>query len=225
MKKLKVGLVVECTPAGLEKIVCPKILALLATETGLEIECTIQTMTNKKLLIQDAAQTTQLLLAEGCNRVVILWDENPPWTQEQDFAKERCWHFERDQIIKSLEAAKVDLKQLALVCIMHEFETWLLHDVQLLRAVISTSAHPAKIKKYSDPVRIDDPKAALMGLFSKCKTRYNADVAATKFAAHLDSLNGLRRCDTFRYFAQGILGKMPNGWKPYDYQPKGPKKK
>lgn len=225
MKKIKVGLVVECTFAGLESVVCPKILSLLATETATEIELTLQTMTNKKLLIQDAAQTTRLLLAEGCNRVVIMWDENPPWTPKQDYAKERCWHIERDQIVESLKAANVNLKQLALVCIEHEFETWLLHDVQLLRAVISSPAHPAKIKKMPNPLQVDDPKAKLMAIFRQCKKHYNPDVAARKFATSLDSLDRIRHCDTFRYFAQGVLGKMPKGWKPYDYQKKGPKEK
>lgn len=224
MKKIKVGLIVECTPAGLESVVCPKILQILAAETGTEIDFTIQTMTNKKLLIQEAAKTTELLLAEGCDRVVILWDENPPWTPDKDFAKRRCWHVERDEIIESLKTARISLKRLALVCIEHEFETWLLHDVQLLRAVISTPEHPAKVKKLPNPLQFDDPKAKLMAIFRQCKKRYNPDVAARKFAESLDSLDRLQRCDTFRYFAEGVLGRMPKGWKAYDYEPKGPKK-
>jgi hypothetical protein len=62
-----------------------------------------------------------------------------------------------------------------------------------------------------------------MSLFRKCKASYNPDVAAKKFAACLDNLDHLQRCDTFRYFAQQVLGKMPKGWKPYEYTPKGPK--
>ena len=73
-------------------------------------------------------------------------------------------------------------------------------------------------------MRVDDPKAAMMKLFRQHRTSYNPDVAAHKFAKCLAGLDQLKRCDTFRYFAQSILGKMPKGWKPYVYQPKGPKK-
>ena len=94
---MKIGLIVECTNQGLEAIVCPKILEFLAEEASLPIEPEIRTMTNKKRLIQNAAATTRLLLEEGCERVVILWDENPAWTPERDFADDRCWHIEREQ--------------------------------------------------------------------------------------------------------------------------------
>lgn len=223
---MKVGLILECTVRGLERIVCPEILKLLAAEVGVPIVPTFKTMTNKKQLIQKVAETTQLLLDDGCERVVIMWDENPPWTPEKDIAEDRCWHIERAQILKDLTAAKIHLGRIGLVCIEHEFETWLLHDVHLVAAVISPSPqHPVKIKGLPDPMRIDDPKAALMGLFGKYKSRYNPDVAARKFAKCLGGLGHLKRCDTFRYFAQSVLGKMPKGWQPYEYKPKRPKKK
>ena len=63
---------------------------------GKTIELEIVTMTNKKLLIRGAAERVRLLLVQGCERVVVLWDENPPWSPEADFAEERCWHTERD---------------------------------------------------------------------------------------------------------------------------------
>jgi hypothetical protein len=221
---MKIGLIVECTKQGLERVVCPVILRLLSAEVRVPIEPTFKTMTNKKLLIRDAAETTRLLLDEGCDRVVIMWDENPPWTPEKDIAEDRCWHIEREQILKDLGREKIHLHGIALVCIEHEFETWLLHDLQLLRAVISRAAHPAKVKSLPDPMRIDDPKAALMALFRKHKTSYNPDVAARRFAKCLGGLDQLKRCDTFRYFAQSVLGRMPKDWKPYVYHPKGPKK-
>ena len=95
--------------------------------------------------------------------------------------------------------------------------TWLLHDTQLLRNVIGTGTHKARIKPCKDPVRVDDPKAALMQRFRQNRMRYNPDVAAVKFAQHLNSLDRLKDCDPFRYFAQEVLGEMPKGWKPYVY--------
>lgn len=219
---MKIGLVVESTPQGMEAVVCPKLLRLLAADSGVPIECVVRTMTNKKLLILGAADTARNLLRENCDRVVVLWDENPPWTPQQDIADERCWHIERDQLITNLRNAHIDRRKVGLVCIEREFETWLLHDPQLIRDVISTPTHKAKVK-VPKPLTIDDPKAALMSLFSKNKTRYNPDVAARKFANQFSRLDRLKDCDTFRYFAQNVLGSLPNGWQPCVYRPKGPR--
>ena len=219
---MKLGLIVECARGGLEYVVCPRILQLLAAEAGVPIEPHIEPMTNKKLLIQRAATNAKLMINEGIDRVVILWDENPPWTPEKDFAEERCWRVERNQLIDNLKAEGVPREKIGLVCIEREFETWLLHDRQLLGEAISQGPHKAKVKAVKDAVRIDDPKAYLMRLFSKHSSRFNPDVAAARFRRHLDSLDRLQRCDTFRYFAQCVLGRMPKGWEPYVYVPKGP---
>ena len=219
---MKVGLVVESTTKGLEAVVCPKVLELLSAETGKRIDHVIRTMTNKKLLILGAADTVRILLQENCDRVVVLWDENPPWTPEKDIAEKRCWHVERQELITNLRNAQIDRKKVGLVCIEREFETWLLHAPQLLRDVISTRTHKAKVKAFK-PLTIDDPKAALMSLFAKNKTHFNPDVAAMKFARHLSRLDQLKGSDTFRYFAQNVLGVMPKGWNPFVYHPKGPR--
>jgi hypothetical protein len=217
---MKLGLIVECAPSGLEAVVCPKILQLLAVETNTPIEYKIETMINKRLLILGATDTAGVLLRKGFDRVVVLWDENPGWTPEEPLT-DRCWHIEREQLLTNLKNAKIDRK-VGVVCIEREFEAWLLHDTQLLRDVISTPTHPAKVKRVPDPAQNDDPKATLEWLFSEHKARYTPELAAIKFARKLDSLDRLKDCDTFRYFVQKILGKMPTGWKPYQYQPKGP---
>ena len=182
-------------------------------------------MTNKKLLINDAADAAKILLSEGCHRIVVLWDENPPWTPDEDFAKNRCWHVERQQLIENLNAAKVDSQKIRLVCIEREFETWLLHDDALLSAVVSTLAHPYKVGKIKKPLTVNDPKALLQQIYSDNHRTYNPDIAAMSFAKQIDSLSRLRRCDTFRYFAQAVLGKMPTGWPPFTYKPKGARQK
>ena len=41
---------------------------------------------------------------------------------------------------------------------------------------------------------------------------------------HLNNLNALKRCDIFRRLAQKILGQMPQGWDPYVYVQRGPKR-
>ena len=88
-------------PGGLEHRVCPKIFGLLQVECKVTIEHNIVTMVDKKKLIKGCARP-RTLLTEGCERVVVLWDENPPWTPEADYAEERCWHIERERILANL---------------------------------------------------------------------------------------------------------------------------
>jgi hypothetical protein len=219
---MKLGLIVESTDRGLEALVCPRILELLALETRTKIDLDLVTMTNKILLLHDAVERVRNLLDQGCERIVILWDENPPWTPEKDIGDKRCWHHERDHLLANLRDARIDRRRVRLVCIEREFETWLLHDHQLLAEVISQGPHRAKVKALKDPVRIDDPKAALMSLFHKNKARFNPDVVVFKVRKLLSNLDRLKDCDTFRYFVQEILGNMPKRWKQYNYQPKEP---
>jgi len=220
---MKVGLIVECGPQGLEHVVCPKIIELLATECNVQIDHVIRTMSGKDSLILDCAAAARALFSDGCDRVVIIWDENPPWTETESYAKTRCWHFERLGILERFQAADIPLKKVGLVCVEHEFETIFLYDMGLIRAVVSAShAHPAKIKKIKDPLRIDDPTGWLEKSFRQNKSRYNKAVVAKKFAAKLNSLDQVKRCEIFRLLAQQILGKMPKGWDPYIYTPRGP---
>jgi hypothetical protein len=223
---MKVGLIVECAPQGLEDVVCPKILDLLAAECKVKIERSIRTMIDKKLLILDCAATARALFSDGCDRVVILWDENPPWTPEKDIAAKRCWRHERDAILAELKKARdIPLAKVGLVCVEHEFETILMYDTDLLRAVVSPSKeHPAKVKKIPNPLAFDDPTAALRKLFDRHNSRYNKAAVAVKFAKHLESLDALKRCDIFRRLAEKILGQMPQGWDSYVYVPRGPKR-
>jgi len=221
---MRIGLIVECTIDGVEEKLCPKILQLVSDETGIEIECTVETMVKKPILLREAASVTANLLAEGVDLVVILWDENPPWTPDEDFAQTRCWHHEREHLVSTLVGANIELGKVKLVCIEHEIETWILHDHKLISETMSTS-HKAKIKKISDPLAIDSPKRFLIQLYKKNKFHFNVAQAASGFAKNLGDLTHFKKCDTFRYFVQSVLGEMPEGWAPYVYKSKGPKDK
>ena len=130
-----------------------------------------------------------------------------------------------EQLIKSFTALNIDLKKIRFVCIEREFGTWLLHDDVLLSAMVSKPAHPCKVSKIKDPLAVNDPKAAMQRLFRDNLRTFNPDIAALSFAKSIDSLNRLKKCDTFRYFAQAVLGKMPTGWPPFAYNPKGARQK
>ncbi len=89
---IRVGLLVECGRDGLEVIVCRKICRLLASDYGLEIQVDIVPMDNKVRLIQECGPVVANLLANGCERVVILWDERPAYPKVGD---PLCWFNDR----------------------------------------------------------------------------------------------------------------------------------
>jgi hypothetical protein len=118
------------------------------------------------------------------------------------------------------------LEKVGLVCVEHEFETILMHDGDLLRSVVPRSReHPAKkLKTIKYPLAISRPTAWFERKFREGGSPYNKAVVAKKFAANLDRLDALKRCNIFRRLAQEILGQMPQGWDPYVYVPRGPKR-
>jgi hypothetical protein len=63
----RVGILVECSPDGLEFHVCRKICALLQRDTGVVIEPDIVPMGNKLRLIEDCAVTTQALFNQDAS--------------------------------------------------------------------------------------------------------------------------------------------------------------
>ena len=118
-----------------------------------------------------------------------------------------CWHNERLQVLAELKKAKVSTGKAHLVCITREFESWLLFDKTMLSCALSRPTHPVSANAPRHPDRIDNPKGAMMTVFSKCGAgRYVDTQAARGFAECLSSLNRLRKCATFLRFEQKILG-------------------
>ena len=111
---MKVGILVECGRQGLEAVVCHRLCALLSDHTGVEFEFDIVPMDNKPRLIRECGAATALLLATGCDRVVILWDERPAWPKA---GEQLCWHNDRQDILTSLRESRVGNRSVHLVCI------------------------------------------------------------------------------------------------------------
>jgi hypothetical protein len=157
-------------------------------------------MDNKAQLIRECGPAVVRLLENGCDRVVILWDERPAWPQ----AGERlCWHNDRQDILTNLQQARVDNDSVFLVCIEREFESWLLFDEQMLRCVLCTKEHPRLLASPPrNPDTARNPKGAMTTLFRRHGERYVDVQFARRFAQCLTSLNRLRRCRTVRRFVQ-----------------------
>jgi hypothetical protein len=181
-------------------LVVRRICDLLRADGGEPAQIDIVPMDNKENLIQQCGTAIAALLANGCDRVVILWDERPAWP---DRSQPLCWHNDRQDILANLQQARVDDDSVFLVCIEREFESWLLFDEPMLRGVLCTKEHPRLLASPPrSPDRARNPKGAMATLFRRHGERYVDVQFARRFAQCLTSLNRLRRCQTFRRFVQ-----------------------
>ncbi len=118
-RRTRVGILVECGRDGLEVHLCRRICALLRNHHGATIQEEVVPMVNKSRLIEECAAAVSNLFADGTDRVIILWDEEPAWPDQHH---ELCWHRDKEQILQSLHGAGLDLDLIHLVCIERAFE-------------------------------------------------------------------------------------------------------
>jgi hypothetical protein len=203
---MKVGILVECGRQGLEDVVCRRICVLLRERTGVDFEIDIVPMDDKPNLIRNCGAATARLFEDGCDRVVILWDERPAWPKKGD---PLCWHNDRTDVLTSLRQAQMGPnRSVHLVCIEREFESWLLFDERMLSCVLSTETHAVRIDPQRNPDRMKNPKGRMTSLFRQHRGWRYVDVQhAPDFARCLENLTRLRRCATFRRFAVRVTGK------------------
>ena len=201
----KVGILVECGRRGLEDVLCHRICDLLREQTGVDFEIETVPMDSKRNLILNCGAVTATLLSTGFHRVVILWDERPAWPRA---GEQLCWHNDRMDILANLRQARVADGPVHLVCIEREFESWLLFDHKLVSSVLSTAEHPVRVGPQRSPDRMSNPKGAINNLFLRYRHRRYADIQdAANFARRMRDLTQLRRCATFRRFAERVTGR------------------
>lgn len=192
---MKVGMIFECGPDGADRQVCE----YLAKQIKCDIQIESVTLDNKKKLVSECGLASAQLLAEGCNRIVIIWDLHPSWREEAPCRKEDCEH-----IMNSLKAANVDTTKVFLVCIEEELEAWLLADNRALNEVLSKSHRKVKIKPIQYPQR-NNPKTRLTKIFYKHIGRpYSDRIHAEKIIKAMPNLQRLKKVDTFRRFARKV---------------------
>jgi len=190
---MKIGFVFECGPAGAHIQVCE----FLAREIVPSIKPVSRTLDNKANLLKDAAKVAATLLADGCERVLIVWDLRPAWPGPKP-----CRKVEREALLESLTEASLTGKPVFLVCVEQELESWLLADEAKISAYLSTAAHPYVAKRVSKPDRELNPKSAMMNHFKTARGwRYEDRTHAIKVlnAANTD-FKKLRRSPTFTRF-------------------------
>ena len=196
----KIGFIFECGPQGADKQVCE----YLAKQVRAGITPVSRTLDNKANLLRDAGKVAAELLADGCGRVMIVWDLRPAWPEKK---KKPCRRVERLAILDAVEKAGIVGQPVYLVCIEQELESWLLADEAKIVAYLSTAAHPYSVSAIRKPDREANPKAVMINHFRTARGwRYEDRIHAIKVVAATETdLNKLRRSPSFVRFEEKLL--------------------
>ena len=169
---MKIGFIFECGPAGADQQVCE----YLAGQLLPGVECVSRTLDNKANLLQDAGRVAAALLADGCERVLIVWDLRPAWP---DRKHKPCRRIERTALLELLNKVGITDQPVFLVCIEQELESWLLADERKLGEYLSTPAHQYTVPRMRRPDRDKQPKATVINHFKAARGwRYDDKVHA-----------------------------------------------
>ena len=196
---MKVGMIFECGPQGADLKVCE----YLAKQIKPDIQIESITLDNKKNLVAECGKAAQLLLAGGCDQVVIIWDLYPSWHEEAPCRKQ-----DREDIMRSLKAAYANVANVFLVCIEAELEAWLLADNRAISTVLSKPYRPVRIKRMRQTEQIPNPKKHMMQIFRQNGGKpYNDLIHAVQIVKAMPDLKRLRKIDAFRRFERKLIGK------------------
>ena len=216
ISKRKLGLIVECGPLGADLKVFKHIVTRLDVNTVVEPI----TLDNKKKLIAGCGESTVRLLAEGCERVLIVWDLFPAWRED---GQKPCRKTDREQIFAALVAAGVapkdfesptanaaDKRKVFFVCIEEELEAWLLADKTALETVLSKSSRAVRLNRFKNPETIDNPKKRLTKIFKQeAGWEYNDRVNAEGIIKAVSDLKTVAKaCPTFSRFVLHAVHKV-----------------
>jgi hypothetical protein len=198
---IKVGFIFECGLKGADVLVCE----YLASQIRADIIPVSRTLDNKENLLRDAGRVAAALFSDGCERVLIVWDLRPAWT---DRKHKPCRRAERLAILDAVAKAGAAGRPVFLVCVEQELESWLLADESKISAYLSTSAHPYdKVSRVKSPDRVPDPKAVMMNHFKAARGwRYEDRTHAIKVMKAADTdFRKLRRSLSFVRFEEKLL--------------------
>lgn len=198
---MKVGFIFECGPQGADKQICEYIAAQLIPN----IKMKSRTLDNKHNLLEDAAKVAATLLADACDKVLIVWDLRPSWPNKNN---KPCRKHERDALLQSLANAKLTNKPIYLVCVEQELESWLLADETKINTFLSTPAHPySEAKRVAKPDRVPNPKSKIINHFRAARgLRYEDRIHAIKvLSCETFDIKKMRRSETFKRFESKLV--------------------
>lgn len=188
-------MILECGPQGADKLVCEYLAGKLRPGMAL----VSRTMDDKPNLLSNAAAVAAVLLADGCERVLIIWDLRPAWP---DTTNKACRAVERDALLQSLSAAGLKGRPVYLVCVEQELESWLLADETNLSGYLSTPTRSYRVARARKPDRVGNPKSKVMNHFMAAQgRRYEDRIHAIKVLRRSEpNWARLRQSDSFARF-------------------------
>lgn len=196
---MKIGFIFECPRNGPDQ----QVIEFLASKIDPNVEIVNSlTNTNKPALLQQCGDQTAILFAQGCERVIIVWDLLPRWKDKHN--KPYCKN-DVAEVRSALQKANVDEERVRLLCIAAELETLLIADERALEKVLHRASHPANCPFKKHPHRLADPKSDLDGIFRTHGRIYSPLTDALKIAQALDDFNRLGPIPSFKRFKRLVL--------------------
>lgn len=196
---MRIGFIFECPPSGPDQLVIEHLAERIGQSTGAPVEIVNRaTNTNKAALMQACGTQARLLLGQGCERVVIVWDLKPRWASKE---KPYCLN-DVSQIRTSLRKANVDEERVRLLCITAELEALLVADERALKKLLDRDAHKADCPYRKNPHRLPDPKGDLEGLYKAHGRVYSPLSDALKIVQAMPDLNRLTPIPSFKRLAK-----------------------
>lgn len=195
-KRMKLGFILECGPQGADLKVCKNLVGRIRPDD----EFAAITLDNKPKLIRDCGEAAKQLIKSGCKRVYVIWDLFPTWRNDKT---RPCMKEDRDHIFESLDAAQVPRRNVHLICIEQELESWLIADGRAISSYLSTQTRPVTIGDEKQPDQVQNPKKKLNKHFTRSRGgsfNYIDYMHAEKLAALIPDFQKLKRSKTFKRF-------------------------
>ncbi len=195
---MKVGMIFECADEGPDLKVCTHLAKLIRSD----ISVVPDALGNKRRMREECGESAATLLADGCKRVLIIWDLYPSFKRDAD----PCRHNDKESIYESLIMAGVSSNNVELICIEAELETWLVADYRAVRDVIQQWAPKANIGRLKRALESNDPKDILDSLFRTHANRpYQPHVHAEEIVKAMPNLSRLNRVESFQRFKRKLM--------------------
>lgn len=196
---MKVGMIFECADEGPDYKVCLH----LAERISPDVTVVPDALGNKRNLLTECGESAAALLADGCEKVLIIWDLHPSFKRNTD----PCRHKDKESIFESLDKADVNLDSIELICIEAELETWLVADYRAVRDAIRRWAPSARFGRLKRAVHSNDPKEILDRLFREhAKRPYQPHLHAEEIVKAMPNLRLLNRVESFQRFKSKLTG-------------------
>ena len=200
--QMKIGLILECQKDGPDQKVFEPLVRKIAPPKSSVVS---RTLGNKPNVLEKCGAVAAELLADKCDRVIVIWDLWPSWEQDAP----PCRKTDREAAIASLTAAEVDPARVRLLCVEQMLESWILADERALKAQLEAWSHPHKLKKFTvskGAVLDTKPKKLLRRLFRECGCwPYEEADHAHLIAARWPDLSRVKRLETFQRFVRAIV--------------------